>query len=312
MTAAYSHLRRFAVGSQKGGLLAVSTGGAHLPPAWMKRFILGLTFAAATAAVAHAQWLNFRTPGVPRTADGKPKLDAPVPRTADGHPDLSGVWMHDITPMDELRRLFGPTIDAQTKTDIPGMETGRLHKYVFNILIDFPDRDSMVKPQTAPPPRRGGGSCSPGRAVAGFPVAGLLAEPIKIVQSPRLTVVLYEVGGDHRQIYTDGRTLPSDVNLPAYFGYSVGHWDGDTFVVETAGFNDRTGLDIAGHRHSDELRVTERFRRKDFGHLDIEMTFDDPKTYTRPFTVRVSHTLLADEDIFEMFPDNEKDCAHMK
>jgi len=148
--------------------------------------------------------------------------------------------------------------------------------------------------------------------VAGFPVAGLLSEPIKIVQAPRLTVVLYEVGNDHRQIFTDGRTLPAEVNLPAYFGYSVGRWDGDTFVVQTAGFNDQTPLDAAGHRHSDQLRVVERFRRLDFGHLDIEMTFDDPKVYTRPFTIRVPHNLIADSDIFEMFQQNEKDCAHMQ
>lgn len=278
----------------------------------MKTFLRACAVVFAIGIAADAQWLNYKTPGVPRTADGKPKLDAPAPRTVDGHPDLSGVWMHDITPMEELRRLFGQRIDDSTKTDIPGMETGRLHKYAFNILIDFPDRDTMVRPQTGTPPRRGGGSCAPGRAVAGFPVAGLLAEPIKIVQAPRLTVVLYEVGGDHRQIYTDGRTLPAEVNLPAYFGYSAGRWDGDTFVVETAGFNEQTALDTAGHRHSDQLHVTERFRRRDFGHLDIEMTFDDPKIYTRAFTVRVPHTLLADADIFEMYPDNEKDCAHMK
>lgn len=274
--------------------------------------VLGLVFVSA-AMVTHAQWLNYPTPGIPRTPDGKPKLDAPAPRTAEGHPDLSGVWMHELTPISELRRLYGSRIDDATKTDIPGMEIGTQHKYVWNILIDFPDRESMVRPQTQPssaPPR--GGSCAPGRAVAGFPVAGLLSEPIKIIQAPRLTVVLYEVGNDHRQIFTDGRTLPTEINLPAYFGYSVGRWEGDTFVVESAGFNDKTPLDAGGHRHSDQLRVVERYRRRDAGHLDVEMTFDDPKTYTRPFTIRVPHNLLADAEIFEMFPENEKDCAHMK
>jgi hypothetical protein len=99
--------------------------------------------------------------------------------------------------------------------------------------------------------------------------------------------------------------------LPAYYGYSVGRWQGDAFIVETAGFNDKTPLDALGHPHSDQLRVTERFRRRDFGHLDVELTFDDPKMYSRPFTVRIPHDLLADADIFEMFPENEKDCAHM-
>ncbi|HUK32603.1 MAG TPA: hypothetical protein VLV86_01760 [Vicinamibacterales bacterium] len=267
---------------------------------------------ASTVVVAHAQWLNYPTPGVPRTSDGKPKLDAPAPRTADGHPDLSGVWMHELTPIAELRRLYGSRIDDAEKTDIPGMEIGTQHKYVWNILIDFPDRESMVRPQTKASAPSRGGSCAPGRAVAGFPVAGLLSEPIKIVQAPRMTIILYEVGNDHRQIFTDGRTLPTEINLPAYFGYSVGRWDRDTFVVETTGFNDKTPLDAGGHRHSDRLRVVERYRRRDFGHLDIEMTFDDAKMYTRPFTIRVPHNLLADAEIFEMFPENEKDCAHMK
>ena len=134
---------------------------------------------------------------------------------------------------------------------------------------------------------------------------------MKLVQAPRLTIVIYEAGGNHRQIYSDGRKLPAEFNLPAYFGYSAGHWQGDTFVVETAGFNDQTILDVANHPHSDGLRVVERFHRRDFGHLDVEMTFDDPKLYTRAFTIRVPHNLMADDDIFETFPENERDCAHI-
>jgi hypothetical protein len=145
----------------------------------------------------------------------------------------------------------------------------------------------------------------------GFPLADLLSEPIKIAQAPRLTIVLYEAGYLHRQIFTDGRTLPKEFDLPAFLGYSAGHWDRDTLVVETAGFNDKTILDIAGHRHSDALRVTERFHRRDFGHLDVEMTFDDPKTFTKPFTIKIPHELVPDNDIFEMFCENEKDRAHL-
>ncbi len=278
----------------------------------LKNLVVACVLASLGVAAAHAQWLDFKTPGVPRTPDGKPKLDAPAPHALDGHPDLSGVWMHELTPVAELHRLFGSKFDDAVKTDIPGMETETQHKYAMNILIDFPDRDSMVRPDAPAPTRRRGGACSPGRAVAGFPVAGLLSEPIKIVQAPRLTIVLYEVGSDHRQIYTDGRSLPAEINLPAYWGYSVGRWEGDTFVVETAGFNDQTALDIGGHRHSDQLRVVERFRRRDFGHLEVEMTFDDPKTYTRPFTIHVGYNLLADGDVFELYPENEKDCAHMQ
>jgi hypothetical protein len=275
----------------------------------------GLVIALTLTAVTSAQWLNYKVPGVPRTADGRPKLDAPAPRAFDGHPDLSGVWMHDFTPIPEMRRLYGPLVDEAIKNELPGMEIRNVHKYVINILADFGSGESPARPETAkaylqrltnPAPQD---LCDP-VLLLGFPLAGLLAEPIKLVQAPRLTLVLYEVGNVHRQIYTDGRTLPADVNLPAYYGYSVGRWDRDTFVVDTAGFNDKTGLDI-GHPHSDQLHVVERFHRPTFGRLDVEMTFTDPTFYTRPFTVSISHHLLADDDIFEMFSENEKDCSHM-
>jgi hypothetical protein len=264
-----------------------------------------------------AQWVNYRTPGVPRTADGRPKLDAPAPRGLDGHPDLSGTWMHELTSVAEVRRLFGARIDEAIKVDVPGMEIGTQHKYGFNILVDVKPEDSPMRPETAKmleerlkrPPLDD--LCDASGMPAGFPLAGLLSEPIKIVQAPRVTMVLYEVGNNHRQIYTDGRRLPAEFNLPAYYGYSVGRWERDTLVVETAGFNERTPLDAIGHPHSDQLRVIERFRRRDFGHLDVEITFDDPKFYTRPFSVRIPHDLLADGDVFEMFPENEKDCAHI-
>jgi hypothetical protein len=276
---------------------------------------VGLSLVLASGSVA-AQWLTYKAPGVPRTRDGKPKLDAPAPRTVEGRPDLTGVWMHELTPVAEVRRLFGPRIDEEIKVDVPGMEIGTQHKYGLNILVDFKPEESPLRPETAKaleqrlahPPAEN--LCDPVLHI-GFPLAGLLSEPIKIVQAPRLTMVLYEVGGVFRQIYTDGRQLPVDVNLPAYYGYSVGRWDHDTFVVESAGFNDKTRLDGMGHPHSDQLRVVERFRRRDFGHLDVEMTFDDPKYYTRPFTVRIPHDLLADADIFEMISENEKDCAHI-
>jgi hypothetical protein len=288
----------------------------ELPMRWMASFAL-LLFVLAGRNQG-AQWLHYKSPDVPRTRDGKPKLDAPAPRTRDGHPDLSGVWMHELTSVEEMKRLFGPMIDAAIRVDVPGMEIGTQHKYGFDILVDFKPEDSPIRAETetlvekrlaSPAPED---LCAPGGVPFGFPLAGLLSEPIKIVQAPRLTMVLYEVGGNYRQIYTDGRKLPADINLPAYFGYSVGRWERDTFVVETTGFNDKTALDTMGHPHSDQLRVVERFRRVDVGHLDVEMTFEDSKYYSKPFTIRVPHTLLADEDIFEMFPENEKDCSRMK
>jgi hypothetical protein len=265
-------------------------------------------------ACAQAQWLNFQTPGTPRLADGKPNLAAPVPRAADGKPDLSGVWMHEITTVAEMKRLYGEAIEDAIKVDVPGMEIGTQHKYAMNILLDFKPQDSPMRPEAEKAMRRRGDG-DPAKVcgdIAGIPLSDLLSEPMKIVQSPRLTVFMYEVDNVHRQIYTDGRALPKEFDYPAFLGYSVGHWEGDTLVVETAGFNDKTALDLFGHPHSEALRITERLRRRDFGHMDVEMTFDDPKMYTRPFTIKVPHDLLADADIFESFcTENEKDSAHL-
>jgi hypothetical protein len=278
-------------------------------PHW-RRLVL---FAFLSTGV-YAQWLNFPTPGIPRTRDGKPNLSAPAPRTADGRPDLSGVWMHERTSVEELKRLYGQVVDDAIAVQVPGMEIGSQHKYAFNILIDIKPGESPLRPEAAEIMRRRQAEWDPADPCAdfiGFPLAGLLSEPIKIIQSPRVTAILYEVDNLHRQIFTDGRELPKEFNLPAYLGYSVGHWEHDVFVVETAGFNDKAPLDDMEHPHSEDLRVTERFHRRDFGHMDVEMTFDDPKMYTRPFTIKVPHNLLADADIFEMFcNENEKDGVH--
>ena len=276
------------------------------------RLLLGL---AVTSAGLYAQWLSFPEPGTPRTRDGKPDLAAAAHRTKEGKPDLSGVWMHELTSVAEMKRLFGQRIDEAVKVDVPGMEIGTQHKYAFNILVDFKPEDSPLRPEAAEamrrqPPRNPAEVCT---GVPGFPIADLLSEPVKIIQAPRMTVILYEVGSLHRQIYTDGRSLPKEFDKPAYLGYSVGHWERDAFIVETAGFNDRTPLDTMGHPHSEALRITERYRRRDFGHLDYELTIDDPMTYKRPFTLKIPHNLLADSDIFESFCDeNEKDSRHLR
>lgn len=279
---------------------------------YLRLFVL-LVFGSAGAV---GQWLNYVAPGTPLSADGKPNLAAPVPRTADGKPDLSGVWMHEITSIEEVRRLFGRGFEDAILTNGLGMEIGTQHKYEFDILLDFKPGESPLRPEAAEQIRRYAQGRRDGSDVCvgipGIPRADLLSEPIKIIQAPRTTVILYEAGNSHRQVFTDGRTLPKEFNLPAWLGYSVGHWEGDTLVVETAGFNDKTALDRLGRPHSEALRVTERYRRRDFGHLDIESTFDDPKFYTRPFTIKVPHNLLPDGDIFESYcTDNEKDREHL-
>jgi hypothetical protein len=266
---------------------------------------------------AHAQWLNFPTPGTPRTRDGKPNLAAPAPHALDGKPDLTGLWRHEITPLAELKRLYGDGIDAAAKVDVPGMEAAANHKYSRNILVDFKSGESPMRPEAAEIMRQRAANSNAAEVCAvgqfGIPLAGLLAEVIKIIQAPRMSVIFYEIDNLHRQIYTDGRVLPKEFDYPAFLGYSVGHWERDVFVVDTAGFNGKTRLDLMGHPQSEAMRITERFRRRDFGHLDVEMTFDDPKMYTKPFTIKVPHDLLADSDMFEMFcNENEKDRAHLQ
>ena len=264
---------------------------------------------------AHAQWLNYPNPGIPRLKDGKPNLSAPAPRSADGRPDLTGVWMHEHSATAEFKRIFGSSYEAESQAALIGMELEAVHKYALNILLDFkpgesplrPEAEALMKRRTAE--RRVDNVC---HGEYGWPVAGLLAEPFKIVQAPKETMILYEIDGAHRQIFTDGRAFPATFEFPAYFGYSTGHWEGDTFVVETRGFNDKTPLDAIGHPRSEAMHVTERFRRRDFGHLDVEMTFDDPQLYKRKFTVKIPHELVPDNDIFEMFcGQNEKDRVHM-
>jgi hypothetical protein len=272
-----------------------------------------LVMTALLATGAPAQWLNFPTPGIPRTRDGKPNLSAKPPRMANGKPDLSGVWLHPPTPIAELRRLFGGVVDGASALDVPGMEIDTVSKYAINILVDLkPDEIPLLPPAAEIFHRRSSGrETRPVCLPIGIPANALVSEPNKIVQSPRMTVILYESDGSHRQIYTDGRALPKEFVQPSFLGYSAGKWEGDTLVVETGGFNDQTWLDLAGHPHSEALHLTERYRRPDFGHLDVEMTFDDPQMYPKPFTIKYSENLLADSDIFENYcEENEKDRVH--
>jgi hypothetical protein len=277
--------------------------------------IAGLLLPIGAPFSAHAQWLNYPEKGIPRLKDGKANLSAPAPRSADGKPDLTGVWAHEITPVAEFKRMFGDRYEAESQAALIGMELEAVHKYALNIFADLkpeespmrPEADALMKKRAAE--RQVDNVC---HGEYGWPVAGLLAEPFKFVQAPKETMLLYEVDGLHRQIFTDGREFPATFEFPAYLGYSIGRWEADTFVVESRGFNDRTPLDAVGHPRSEGMHVTERFRRRDFGHLDTEMTFDDPQMYSRKFTVKVAYELVPDNDIFEMFcSQNEKDRKHM-
>jgi hypothetical protein len=265
---------------------------------------------AGAAVCVDAQWLNHPSPGTPRTRDGKPNLAAPAPRASNGKPDLSGIWLAEATPFDELTRLFGDLGALSVPGEAPPS------KYLLNILADFKPEEAPIQPWAAAAFQRNAQSmgkdfstshCLP----AGVPATHFIPIPHKIVQTPGLILMLYEGDGTIRQIYTDGRKVPPDPQ-PLWLGYSVGKWEGDSLVVDTTGFNDKSWLDGFGHPHSDALHVTERFRRRDFGHLDVQVTVDDPKAYTRPFTIKFTHGLLPDSDILESFcAENEKDRTHM-
>jgi hypothetical protein len=281
---------------------------------YLKMMCRWLLFGSVLVPGAHAQWLNYSPAGTP-LKDGKPDLSATAPRGADGKPDLTGVWQHERTTPAEFKRILGASYEAESQSALLGMELEVVHKYGLNILLDLKPGESILKPEgeaamkrrTAE--RRVDNVC---HGEYGWPVAGLLAEPFKIVQAPKETMILYEVDGLHRQVFTDGREFPATFEFPAYLGYSVGRWEGETFVVETRGFNDRTPVDGIGHPRSEAMHVTERFHRRDFGHLDTELTFDDPEMYTRKFMVHIGYDLIPNNDIFEMFcTQNEKDRGHM-
>jgi hypothetical protein len=235
-----------------------------------------------TSGFVMAQWPNHPTPGIPRTPDGKPDLSAPAPRSADGKPDLSGVWLvsngsfylaSDLKPEDI--QPWAAAVYKQREDDFR-RDTDGIH-------------------------------CLPPGPKAGI---GLGNFPMKIVQTPNLVVILYEYQTIFRQIFTDGRALPQDPN-PTWMGYSVGRWEGDTLVVATAGYNDRTSLDLAGHPHTDALRMTERFRRRDASHLELQVTLDDPEAYNKPWKLPMEFALVPDGELIEYVCENERDSTHL-
>jgi len=238
------------------------------------------------SAPAAAQWINYPTPGIPRLPDGKPNLSAPAPRTPEGKPDLSGIWRGG--------RAGGYGYDYNVAQNLkpedvqPWARALRLQR-----VQDFRKDSPLAR-------------CLP-VSVPFLNFRGLS----RIVQTPGLIVILYESpNSPHRTIFTDGRELPKDPN-PTWLGYSVGHWEQDTLVVNSAGFNDSGWLDVGGHPQTETLRITERFRRRDFGHLELEMTFDDPKTFTRSFTLRIDKPLAPDTELLEDVCENERSNTHL-
>jgi hypothetical protein len=244
------------------------------------------TIVLALTTAAGAQWHGYPTPGIPRNADGSANLTAPVPKAADGKPDLSGIWLASRAVFD-LRQALKPG------DSVPFTAEG---KKIFDERRASNSKDD--------PSAR----CLP----TGLPVRALLRTPLKIVQVPNLTVILYESRTTFRQILTDGRPLPKEIDWPAWQGFSIGRWEGDTFVVESAGFNGLAWLDQAGYPATSAMKFTERFRRRDFGHLALEMTIEDPKMYTRPWTLYAELVFQPDTELLEFIcEENNRDLKHM-
>jgi len=250
----------------------------------MHRLGIALAFAAAIApASADAQWLKTPTAGIPRDAAGKANTNAPAPRAADGHPDFSGLWQLGV------EAGYAANITA----DLPAASIQRSAAALSRLrLEDFGKDDPEIT------------GCKPG-GPRHITRGGLT----KIIQTPTLIVFLFE-DLSYRQIFVDGRALPDDPN-PTWMGYSIGRWDGDTLVVESAGFNDRTWLDFAGHPHTEALTITERFSRPRFGRLDLQVTLRDRAVYGAPITLPAGGNFVADTDLIEYVCENEKDRVHL-
>jgi len=263
-----------------------------------------------------AQWPDYPAKGAPREADGKVKLDAPAPKAPDGHPDLSGVW--DLRGT--LGRGGGPGGPGRGKGGngkAPALPPGTPPMATFkNIGAGFKEGLPLL-PWAADLLKARRGENSKDNPDAHCLPLGLMQlhmhpQPRKIIQSPGVIVILYEAQGGIRQIFTDGRSLPPSDVQPWWYGYSVGHWEEDTLVVETTGFRDDVWLDIDGSPLTNSGKMIERFKRLNYGTLQIDVTIEDPKVYTMPFTVRVVHRLLPDTDLIEFIcQENDRSGPHL-
>jgi hypothetical protein len=272
-----------------------------------------------------AQWPPYPTTGVPKLADGKPNLDAPAPRMADGRPDLSGIWEF----VDAFRGSRAPgapgaiagsgpvpapaapaaggtglgprPIGPNQFFDIGSTIKGGLPftPWAAALRKERHDNNNKDNPDA---------HCLP----MGFMQFHTHPQPRKMIQTPNLLVIIYEANSGLRQIFMDGRALPSNDAEPWWYGYSIGHWDGDTLVVQTSGFRDDMWLDVEGSPLTSSGKVTERFRRPNFGRLEIDVTVEDPKSYTRTWTVRINDRIMLNTELIEFIcNENERSDAHL-
>jgi hypothetical protein len=287
----------------------------------------------------YAQWPAYVPPGIPKTADGKPNLDAPAPRTADGKIDFTGIWNNGFPGFPPAAGAAGgggrrgstpPAADAAPAPPpaAPGGGRGRGGPVTlpadgsppiatfFNVGAGFPDGLPFQPWAKAELDRRRADNDKDNPDAHCLPM-GLLQfhehiQPRKIVQTKDLMVIIYEANYGLRQIFLDGRKLPDNDPTPWWYGYSVGHWEGDTLVVETTNLRDGGWLDIWGSPLTDKAKITERYTRPKYGQLVIDVTIDDPKAYTKPFTVRFNQRLSPSDELIEFIcNENERSDAHL-
>ena len=273
----------------------------------MRRVLLGSVLIAIVSvpAVSIGQWLRYPTADVPRNADGTPNLTAAAPRLPDGKPDFSGLWHVALrNPCNAALNRFsgcteigGSPLARDLGVNLPGGLPYQpwAAEIVKQRAADDSRDDPHVRCLPDNPPRHWG-----------------LPHLNKIVHTPKLLVVLYEVNAMYRQIFTDGRPLPDDPT-PGWNGYSTARWESDTLVVQTIGFRDNLWIDLHGSPMSDAAKMTERLRRPNYGTLEVEITVDDPKVYTRPWTVRMDQVIELDTDLIDEFClENEKSYERMQ
>jgi len=249
--------------------------------------VTGILIVWAGTGVAQAQWDPYPWKNMPRKADGTVDLNAPARRTTDGKPDLSGFWM----PREAVKYLLNLASDMKP-ADIP------FQPWAAELYKERIDNNGKDHP---------GARCLP----SGIPEKNNIPDGLKVVQTPDLLVFLYESRTIYRQVFLDGRPLPKNAQ-PTWMGYSVGKWDGDTLVIETIGQNGKTWLDMRGLPGTESLRVIERYSRPNTGVMNIDVTIDDPKAYTKPWNVRLTWRLVPDTDLIESIcEENNRDPAHM-
>lgn len=254
-----------------------------------------------------AQWPPYPTPAVPRTSDGEPDLEGPLPRTADGKPDLSGIW--DRVRSGRVGEQGRPV--GEPRTPAPGAPP---FATFWEIGFGFEDGLPYRPWARALKEQRMADESKDNPDAYCLPMGHMQfhshVQPRKIIQTPEVIVMLYEGNAGVRQIFTDGRPSPDNDPLPWWYGYSVGTWEGDTLVVETTHLRDDGWLDYNGTPLTDEGKITERFRRVNYGTMEIDVTIDDPKAYTEPFTVRVEHRIMPYTSLIEFVCENEKSTRY--